>query len=98
LLDFENLVLRARPEIVGSARNFRVPKLSAASYQLIGQEKQNDTDVTDQKTLAELLQNHEEYTVFNSSRPRADSLARTNSEIWHPLSGVNQSRAHWLGY
>ena len=57
-----NLVLRASSEAVGSAA--RIPMLSAVSYQPIGQEKQNDTDVTGQKTFAELLQNHDEYMVL----------------------------------
>jgi hypothetical protein len=59
-----NLVLRASSEIVGSAWNSRIPMLSAVSYQPIGQEKQNDTDVTGQKPFAELLQNHDEYMVL----------------------------------
>jgi hypothetical protein len=39
--------------------------LSAVSYQPIGQEKQSDTDVTGQKTFAELLQNHDEHMGLN---------------------------------
>ena len=58
------LVLRASSEIVGYARNSRIPMLSAVSYQPIGQEKQSDTDETGQKTFAELLQNHDEYMVL----------------------------------
>jgi hypothetical protein len=63
-----NLVLRASSEIVGYARNSKIRMLSAVSYQPIGQEEQSDTDVTGQKTSAELLQNHDEYIVLIAER------------------------------